>query len=134
METVGDSYIAGELLLFCFFFVSYNFYSPEECSQSPSQRIPNNQYFGLFSKILLYFIVAGLPEPRFDHAVVMVKFGWAIINAMETKVLQLEVLLGPGTSNLTIRVGVRCIRYILFQCINGFFFLLVITLLLTNLF
>jgi hypothetical protein len=50
--------------------------------------------------------VAGLPEPRYDHAVVMVKFAKQIITKMAIVTSELETFLGPGTSSLTVRAGV----------------------------
>jgi hypothetical protein len=50
--------------------------------------------------------VVGLPEPRSNHAIVMVKFANDILVEMSVIVSALETRLGPGTANLRIRVGV----------------------------
>jgi class 3 adenylate cyclase len=53
-----------------------------------------------------YVAATGLPEPREDHAVAMVNFARDILYEMSVIVVELETLLGPGTADLTIRVGV----------------------------
>jgi hypothetical protein len=61
--------------------------------------------------------VTGLPEPRNDHAVVMVKFAKEMIQEMKIVTSNLETRLGPGTSSLGTRIGVSSIHF-LFQHIN----------------
>lgn len=43
-----------------------------------------------------YVAVAGLPEPRKDHAVVMIRFARDCMQKMHHIVRELEVTLGPG--------------------------------------
>ena len=53
-----------------------------------------------------YVAVAGLPDPRADHAVVMVKFAREC-RAKSTEITRmLETTLGPGTGELRYRFGV----------------------------
>ncbi|CAB9516746.1 Receptor-type guanylate cyclase gcy [Seminavis robusta] len=54
-----------------------------------------------------YVAAAGLPEPRHDHAVVMAKYSDNIIAKMGTLTKELEVLLGPDTAELGLRVGIN---------------------------
>lgn len=54
-----------------------------------------------------YVAVAGLPEPRKDHAVVMAKFARDCQNRMGRVVRDLEVTLGPDTSDLKMRFGLH---------------------------
>jgi class 3 adenylate cyclase len=54
-----------------------------------------------------YVAVAGLPEPRKDHAVAMVKFAHECLRKISELTKRLEVELGPDTGDLTIRVGVH---------------------------
>jgi hypothetical protein len=51
--------------------------------------------------------VAGVPKPRRNHAVVMAKFAHDILQAMRVATSELDSLLGPGTAELAIRIGVR---------------------------
>jgi class 3 adenylate cyclase len=54
-----------------------------------------------------YVAVAGLPEPRKDHAVAMVKFGQECLKKLGELTKRLEVELGPDTGDLTVRVGIH---------------------------
>lgn len=54
-----------------------------------------------------YVAVTGLPEPRKDHAVAMARFARDIIYKMSTLTRELEAILGPGTAELSIRVGIH---------------------------
>jgi class 3 adenylate cyclase len=54
-----------------------------------------------------YVAAAGLPEPRENHAVVMARFATDCVRAMDRLSKQLDVLLGPDTSNLNIRIGLN---------------------------
>jgi class 3 adenylate cyclase len=47
-----------------------------------------------------YVAVAGLPEARKDHAVVMVRFAYDCLKKTNEVVKKLEVILGPDTANL----------------------------------
>jgi hypothetical protein len=54
-----------------------------------------------------YVAVAGLPEPRKDHAVVMARFARDILQKMREMVKQMVVELGPDTEDLGLRVGLH---------------------------
>lgn len=54
-----------------------------------------------------YVAVAGLPLPRKDHAVVMIRFARDIIRVMPSIKKHIERTLGPGAGDLAIRVGVH---------------------------
>ena len=54
-----------------------------------------------------YVAVAGLPEERSDHALVMAKFAHDCRSKMNRVVKQLEVILGPDTADLTMRFGLH---------------------------
>lgn len=43
-----------------------------------------------------YVAVAGLPEPRSDHAIVMARFARDCLNKMNMLTKELETTLGPG--------------------------------------
>jgi hypothetical protein len=52
-------------------------------------------------------LVAGLPKPRRNHALVMTKYAQEIIEAMKVATAELDSILGPGTAELAIRVGLN---------------------------
>jgi class 3 adenylate cyclase len=54
-----------------------------------------------------YVAVTGLPENRKDHAVVMVEFAFKCLVRMRELVSKLELALGPGTTDLSVRVGLH---------------------------
>jgi class 3 adenylate cyclase len=54
-----------------------------------------------------YVAVCGLPTPRNDHAVAMVRFASICIRRMDRLVKELEVALGPSTGELRVRVGIH---------------------------
>ena len=54
-----------------------------------------------------YVAVAGLPDPRPDHALVMAQFAEDCIEHVHALVMGLEKSLGPGTGDLDIRVGLH---------------------------
>ncbi len=54
-----------------------------------------------------YVAASGMPEPRDDHAVVMVEFASECLRQMHELTSRLESTLGPGTADLTIRVGLH---------------------------
>jgi class 3 adenylate cyclase len=54
-----------------------------------------------------YVAVTGLHEPQADHAARMARFGHDIMIHMHELVASLESRLGPGTSSLSIRVGLH---------------------------
>ena len=62
-----------------------------------------------------YVAVAGLPEPRKDHAVVMAKFARDCQNRMGRVVRDLEVTLGPDTSDLKMRFGLHVSQILCFR-------------------
>jgi hypothetical protein len=54
-----------------------------------------------------YVAVAGLPDPRKDHAVVMGRFAHSCISKFCSLVKQMEITLGPDTGELGLRVGLH---------------------------
>jgi class 3 adenylate cyclase len=54
-----------------------------------------------------YVAVAGLPEPRKDHAVVMARFTRDIMSKMAKVTKTLELTLGLGTAELKLRIGIH---------------------------
>jgi len=54
-----------------------------------------------------YVCVTGLPEPRKDHAVAMTRYARNILNAFQSRVRALEIVLGPDTSDLGLRIGMH---------------------------
>ena len=54
-----------------------------------------------------YVAVAGLPEPRADHAVVMAKFARACLDRFNELSKKLEITLGPDTADLAMRAGLH---------------------------
>jgi class 3 adenylate cyclase len=54
-----------------------------------------------------YVAVAGLPNPRKDHAVAMVRFARECMHRMLQLTRKLEVVLGPDTGDLTMRFGLH---------------------------
>ena len=54
-----------------------------------------------------YVAVAGLPDPRRDHAVAIVRFAFECLRKFERVVRDLEVQLGPSTGELRARCGVH---------------------------
>lgn len=73
--------------------------------------------------------MAGLPEPRADHAVVMAKFARECLDKFNDLAKQLEISLGPDTADLAMRAGVsvilnrmshpkNMISLILFRCLQ----------------
>lgn len=51
--------------------------------------------------------MSGLPEPRKDHAVVMARFAKDCLFQMRKLTKELEVTLGPDTTDLSIRIGLH---------------------------
>lgn len=51
--------------------------------------------------------VAGLPERNPNHAVVMARFAVHCLQEITSLMKKLELVLGPGTAALTIRVGLH---------------------------
>jgi hypothetical protein len=54
-----------------------------------------------------YVAVCGLPDPRPNHALIMAKFSRDCLTTMKTKTKELEVELGPDTTELGLRVGLH---------------------------
>ncbi|KAL7563389.1 hypothetical protein ACA910_016490 [Epithemia clementina (nom. ined.)] len=54
-----------------------------------------------------YVAVCGLPDPRSDHAVVMARFARDCLQRMTDLSRKLEVLLGPDTGDLGMRIGLH---------------------------
>ena len=54
-----------------------------------------------------YVAVTGLPEPHKDHALVMSRFADECLKKMKDLTTQLDVTLGPGTSDLGLRIGLH---------------------------
>jgi class 3 adenylate cyclase len=54
-----------------------------------------------------YVAVAGLPDPRKDHAVVMGRFAHSCMCKFCSLVKQMEITLGPDTGELGLRVGLH---------------------------
>lgn len=54
-----------------------------------------------------YVCVTGLPLPSKDHAVVMARFAHECRFQMKELTKELEIVLGPGTSDLALRVGMH---------------------------
>jgi class 3 adenylate cyclase len=73
-----------------------------------------------------YVAVCGLPDPREDHAVVMARYARDCQRRVRELLHQLEVTLGPDTSELSIRFGLhsgkqRWIQTCLSEKQNGLF-------------
>ena len=54
-----------------------------------------------------YVAVAGLPDPRPDHAVVMARFAKECLTQMNNLTKKLEFKLGPDTGDLSMRIGLH---------------------------
>ncbi|GAX14200.1 hypothetical protein FisN_20Hh177 [Fistulifera solaris] len=54
-----------------------------------------------------YVAVTGLPDPRKDHAVAMCRFALDCVQKMNVLTKKLEVILGPDTTDLQMRVGLH---------------------------
>jgi len=52
-----------------------------------------------------YVAVAGLPDPRPDHVLVMARFAKECLHKMGHLTKDLEVILGPDTGDLSLRIG-----------------------------
>jgi class 3 adenylate cyclase len=51
--------------------------------------------------------VVGLPDPRKDHAVAMARFAIDCMNKFQLILPKLEIVLGPDTADLAMRMGVH---------------------------
>jgi len=54
-----------------------------------------------------YVAVAGLPDPRKDHATVMARFARDVLYKMNDLTKKLEMSLGPDTGDLALRIGLH---------------------------
>ena len=54
-----------------------------------------------------YLAVAGLPDPRKDHAMIMARFSRDCLDKFHQVTRMLEVTLGPDTADLGLRVGLN---------------------------
>lgn len=54
-----------------------------------------------------YMAVTGLPNPDESHAVHMSRFAYQCLIGMKDLIRELEAILGPGTSDLALRVGLH---------------------------
>ncbi|CAB9512761.1 Receptor-type guanylate cyclase gcy [Seminavis robusta] len=54
-----------------------------------------------------YVAVTGLPDPREDHAIAMARFARDCMHKMKDLTRKLELRLGPGTSDLNLRIGLH---------------------------
>ena len=54
-----------------------------------------------------YVAVTGLPDPQPNHAVIMVRFAYECLTKVNHITRELEIMLGPGTSQLTMRFGLH---------------------------
>ena len=54
-----------------------------------------------------YVAVCGLPKPKKDHAIVMARFARECLQQMNRLTRELEIELGPDTSDLKLRVGLH---------------------------
>ena len=51
--------------------------------------------------------VCGLPDPRADHAVIMARFALDCMSRMQALTKKLEIMLGPDTGDLSMRIGIH---------------------------
>ena len=72
------------------------------CAQDLSQKLT---FLRLI--FLLDVAVAGLPTPRKDHAVVMVRFANNCLRKVHELLASLQETFGPDTGNLGFRVGLH---------------------------
>ena len=54
-----------------------------------------------------YVAVAGVPEKCDDHALAVAKFARGCMQKMPSLVGKLEILLGPDTADLQLRIGLN---------------------------
>lgn len=54
-----------------------------------------------------YMAVTGLPDPNKNHAVAMARFSYECLIRMQDLTKELEVTLGPGTTDLALRIGMH---------------------------
>ena len=61
----------------------------------------------IFLQFSGYVAVAGLPEPRKDHAIVMARFARDCLVQFTATVKAMVVELGPDTEELGVRIGLH---------------------------
>ena len=62
----------------------------------------------LFIHIQLYIVaVAGLPDPMKDHALAITRFARDCLSVFHPLTRKLDVVLGPDTSDLSLRIGLH---------------------------
>jgi class 3 adenylate cyclase len=54
-----------------------------------------------------YVAATGLPEAQIDHAERMALFAYRCLSKVKTITKKLEAQLGPGTADLTMRMGIH---------------------------
>ena len=54
-----------------------------------------------------YVAVTGIPDPQIDHAIVMVKFAFDMIEKLDDELHRLATILGMETLGLAMRVGIH---------------------------
>jgi class 3 adenylate cyclase len=54
-----------------------------------------------------YLAVTGLPEPQANHAMIMARFAYECRQKLRELVRELCVMLGPGTSDLSMKFGMH---------------------------
>lgn len=57
--------------------------------------------------LFLCFHIQGIPDARDDHAVLMVRFAKEILCKFTRTARDLEVMLGPDTGDLSLRIGIH---------------------------
>ena len=54
-----------------------------------------------------YVAATGLPDLNKEHAIIMTRFAFECLQRMSEVTRKLEISLGPGTSDLAIRIGLH---------------------------
>ena len=76
-----------------------------------SQNSDNLILLDVFTKVETvgdcYVAVAGLPDPRRDHAQIMTRFAHDCRSKMNQLTRKLAITLGPDTADLSIRIGLN---------------------------
>ena len=73
---------------------------PCEVNNSP-------QPFNFLKILQCYVAVAGIPDQCDDHALAVAKFARDCMHKMPAVVRKLEILLGPDTADLELRIGIN---------------------------
>jgi hypothetical protein len=88
VETIGDCYVSVDSFAMCSLSIDVS---------ATSLYLSTSSLF-----IVLQVAVAGLPEPRDDHALVMARFARECLTKMGDVTQGLEQQLGPETGELTV--------------------------------